>query len=38
VNAGSKNYVTAQLLDHIEMVKVMADLSPMMSYGNPYSL
>jgi hypothetical protein len=38
INPSSKNYVTAQFLDHVEMVKVMADLSPLMSYGNPYSL
>ncbi len=24
------------LLDHVELVKVMADLTPMMDYGNPY--
>ncbi|MCA9539517.1 MAG: zinc-dependent metalloprotease [Myxococcales bacterium] len=26
-----------ELLDHIELIKVMADLSPMMDFGNPYA-
>ena len=30
-------YVTAELLDHIELIKVMADLGTAMNYGNPYS-
>ncbi len=32
-----KNYITGKLLDHLELVKIMSDLSPMMSFGDPYN-
>ena len=34
---GTKDYVTPRLLDYIELIKVMADIQPMMHYGDPYS-
>lgn len=36
VSDSVRAFVTPQFLDHLELVKVMADLSPAMSYGNPY--
>ena len=38
IDPGSKAFVTAQLLDHIELIKIMADITPIMDYENPYAL
>lgn len=35
---GFRNRADYALLDHIELIKVLADLSPMMGLGNPYDL
>ncbi|MEZ4431732.1 MAG: zinc-dependent metalloprotease [bacterium] len=36
-NASLRATAGASLYDHIELIKIMADLSPMMNFGNPYS-
>ena len=37
MNASLRATAGASLYDHIELIKIMADLSPMMNFGNPYS-
>ena len=37
VDQANRDYVTGFFLDHVEMVKLMTELSPMMNYSNPYS-
>ena len=38
IDQASKDYVTAQLNQYIELVRIMADLTPMMEFGDPYDL
>ena len=33
----TRDFVTGRFLEHLDIVKVMADLSPMMTYGDPYN-
>lgn len=37
VTPGQKAAASKELRDYVELIKVVADLSPRMSYGNPYS-
>ena len=37
VDPASQAYVTAELLDHIELIKVMSDVSSVMDLGDPYN-
>ncbi len=34
---GQRRRVDPELLDHFELIKVMADLAPMMEFGSPYA-
>jgi hypothetical protein len=37
IDQASKDFVTTQLDQYVELLEVMADLTPMMDYGNPYA-
>jgi len=37
ISQANRSYFTGQFLDHIELVKVMSDISPMMGFGDPYN-
>lgn len=38
IDQASKDFVTYQYLDHVELIKVMADLHRTMHFGDPYNL
>ncbi len=37
IDERSKAFVTTNLIDYLELLRVVADITPMMSYGNPYN-
>jgi hypothetical protein len=38
IDQGSRDFVTSGLLDYIELMRVMTDLTPMMDHGDPFDL
>ena len=37
IDERSKAFITAELLDHLELIKVMADLHPLLHVSSPYN-
>jgi hypothetical protein len=37
IDQGSRDFVTTRLNQYVELIRAMADLTPMMDYGSPYN-